>query len=134
MNTTTGPVQLRALFQNKDGKLFPNEFVNVRLLVDTVTGAVTVPAAAIQRGVPGTFVYLVNPDDSVSLRVVSVGSTDGDKVAVLSGLKPGDTVVTDGAEQLKDGAKVSLPAAGTATAPAAAPRDGKKGPGRRGGP
>ena len=135
VNTTTGTVQLRALFQNKDGRLFPNEFVNARLLVDTVKGAVTVPAAAIQRGVPGTFVYVVDPDDSVSLRVVSVGSTDGDKVAVLSGLKPGETVVTDGAEQLKDGAKVTLPAASSAATAAAAPQAGKrewkKGQGRR---
>jgi len=132
VNTTTGTVQLRAVFQNKDGRLFPNEFVNAALLVDTLKDTVVVPVAAIQRGVPGTFVYLVNSDDSVSLRVVSVGPADGERVAVLSGLKPGDEVVTDGAEQLKDGAKVTLPAAGTAVPPATAQQDRKKGPGRRG--
>jgi len=131
VNTTTGTVQLRAVFQNRDGRLFPNEFVNASLLVDTLKGSLVVPAAAIQRGVPGSFVYVVNPDNSVSLRVVSVGPTDGDRVAVLSGLKPGERVVTDGAEQLKDGAKVTLPAAGSAAPAVAAKHDWKKGSGHR---
>ncbi|MGA9852178.1 MAG: MdtA/MuxA family multidrug efflux RND transporter periplasmic adaptor subunit [Gammaproteobacteria bacterium] len=124
VNTTTGTVQLRALFKNTDNRLFPNEFVNVQLLVDVLKNATVVPVAAIQRGAPGTFVYLVNPDDTVSLRKVTLGPTDNERVAILSGLNPGDRVVTDGAEQLRDGAKVMLPKApasaasapGTATA------------------
>jgi len=128
VNTSTGTVELRAVFQNKDNRLFPNEFVNAVLLVDTLKDAMVVPAAAIQRGVPGTYVYLVNPDNTVSLRTVTVGPADGDRVAVLSGLKLGDKVVTDGAEQLKDGARVVLPSASTATA--AAKPAGKPGAGR----
>jgi multidrug efflux system membrane fusion protein len=119
VNVSTGTVNLRAVFKNADDRLFPNEFVNAVLLVDTLKDTVIVPAAAIQRGAPGTYVYVVGADDTVSLRVVSVGPTDGDRVAILSGLKPGEQVVTDGAEQLKDGAQVTLPAASTA-APAAA--------------
>lgn len=119
VNVSTGTVNLRAVFKNSDDRLFPNEFVNALLLVDTLKDTVVVPAAAIQRGAPGTYVYVVGADDTVSLRVVSVGPTDGDRVAILSGLKPGEQVVTDGAEQLKDGAQVTLPTASTA-APAAA--------------
>ena len=120
MNVSTGTVELRGVFKNADSRLFPNEFVNVALLVDTLQGTTVVPSAAVQRGAPGTFVYVVNTDGTVSLRVVSVGPVDGDRVAILSGLKPGEQVVTDGAEQLKDGAQVTLPAAGTSAAPAAA--------------
>lgn len=109
----TGTVELRGVFKNSDDRLFPNEFVNVTLLVDTLKDTVVVPAAAIQRGAPGTFVYVVGADGIASLRVVGVGPVDGDRVAMLSGLKPGEQVVTDGAEQLKDGSQVTLPAAGT---------------------
>lgn len=108
VNTTTGTVQLRAVFKNTDKRLFPNEFVNVQLLVDTLKNTTVVPVAAIQRGAPGTFVYLVNPDDTVSLRKVTLGPADSERVAILAGLNPGDRVVTDGAEQLRDGAKVIL--------------------------
>ncbi|MGA9854361.1 MAG: MdtA/MuxA family multidrug efflux RND transporter periplasmic adaptor subunit [Gammaproteobacteria bacterium] len=111
VNTTTGTVQLRALFKNSSNTLFPNEFVNALLLVDTLQNVTVVPSAAIQRGAPGTFVYLVNPDDTVSLRTVTLGPADGERVAILKGLSPGDRVVTDGAEQLRDGAKVMLPQA-----------------------
>ena len=135
VNTSTGTVELRAVFKNPDNRLFPNEFVNAVLLVDTLRNTLVVPSAAIQRGVPGTYVYVVGADDTVSLRTVTVGPTDGDRVAVLSGLKLGEKVVTDGAEQLKDGAKVTLPTASTAVAPAAATQAGKhawkKGQGRR---
>jgi multidrug efflux system membrane fusion protein len=110
VDTSTGTVKLRALFQNADGALFPNEFVNVALLLDTLHDAVTVPAAAIQSGVLGTFVYLVNTGNStVSVRKVQAGPAADGRVAVLSGLASGDIVVTDGADRLTDGAKVAIP-------------------------
>lgn len=115
VNTSTGTVQLRAVFKNADNRLFPNEFVNVQLLVNTLKSTIVVPVAAVQRGVPGTFVYVVNANDTVSLRKVALGPTAGDRVAVLSGLNPGEQVVTDGAEQLRDGAKVMLPKLRTAS-------------------
>ncbi|MGH8280493.1 MAG: MdtA/MuxA family multidrug efflux RND transporter periplasmic adaptor subunit [Gammaproteobacteria bacterium] len=116
VNTTTGTVQLRAVFDNKSYQLFPNQFVNVQLLVNTLRNAVVVPVAAVQHGVPGTFVYVVNSGNTVSLRKVTAGPADGDRIAVLSGLQPGERVVTDGAEQLRDGAKVMFPQAPAAVA------------------
>src|SRR5216684_27184 len=111
IDTTTGTVKLRAVFDNKDESLFPNQFVNVRLLVDTVKDAVVVPVAAIQRGQPGTFVYLVKADDTVEIRVVELGATDGEKVQITSGLQVGDQVVIDGTDRLRDGAKIRRPGA-----------------------
>ncbi|MCA0303061.1 MAG: MdtA/MuxA family multidrug efflux RND transporter periplasmic adaptor subunit [Proteobacteria bacterium] len=111
IDTTTGTVKLRAVFDNKDETLFPNQFVNVRLLVDTVKDATIVPVAAIQRGQPGTFVYLAKADDTVEIRVVELGPTDGEKIQVVSGLKPGDQVVVDGTDRLRDGAKIRRPSA-----------------------
>ncbi len=128
MDTTTGTVKLRAMFDNSDEALFPNQFVNIRLLVDTVKDALVVPVAAIQRGQPGTFVYRVKPDDTVEIRVVEPGATDGDKIAVLKGLALNDQVVIDGTDRLRDGAKIRKPqpAAGTPGPPvAAAAADGK---------
>jgi len=109
IDMTTGTVKLRAVFDNKDETLFPNQFVNVRLLVDTVKDATVVPVAAIQRGQPGTFVYLVKGDDTVEIRVVELGATDGEKVQVVKGLQPGDQVVIDGTDRLRDGAKIRRP-------------------------
>ena len=111
IDTTTGTVRLRAVFENADESLFPNQFVNVRLLVDTVTDATVVPIAAIQRGQPGTFVYLVKPDDTVTIRVVELGASDGDRVAITKGLQVGDNVVVDGVDRLRDGAKIRRPGA-----------------------
>ena len=111
IDMTTGTVKLRAVFDNKDDTLFPNQFVNVRLLVDTVKDATVVPVAAIQRGQPGTFVYLVKADDTVEIRVVELGATDGEKVQIVKGLQPGDQVVIDGTDRLRDGAKIRRPAA-----------------------
>jgi multidrug efflux system membrane fusion protein len=116
IDTTTGTVRLRAVFENADESLFPNQFVNVRLLVDTVTDATVVPIAAIQRGQPGTFVYLVKPDDTVTIRVVELGASDGDKVAITKGLQVGDNVVVDGVDRLRDGAKIRRPGATPRTA------------------
>ena len=116
IDTTTGTVKLRAVFDNKDESLFPNQFVNVRLLVDTVKDAVVVPVAAIQRGQPGTFVYLVKADDTVEIRVVEVGATDGERVQITGGLQVGDQVVIDGTDRLRDGAKIRRPGAGPRSA------------------
>jgi membrane fusion protein, multidrug efflux system len=111
VDTTTGTVKLRATFDNPDESLFPSQFVNAVMLLDTLQDVVTVPIAAVQRGAPGTYVYLVNQDNSVSVRTIHLGAQDGDFFAVESGLSPGDTVVTDGADRLRDGAHVSIPAA-----------------------
>jgi membrane fusion protein, multidrug efflux system len=112
IDTTTGTVKLRAEFDNSDDKLFPNQFVNAQLLVKSLKDVVTVPTAAIQRGAPGTYVYIINADDTVSVRPIKVGPTDGEKAAVNSGLSPGDRVVIDGADRLRDGAHVTIPGSG----------------------
>jgi multidrug efflux system membrane fusion protein len=132
VNATTGTVMLRANFDNPDGSLFPSQFVNVVMLLDTLKDVVTVPVAAVQRGAPGTYVYLVNADNTVSVHPIKLGAQDGDFFAVDSGLSPGDRVVTDGADRLRDGAKVSIPAS-TPPAPAPAGSDkGKAAPGGNG--
>ena len=110
IDITTGTVKLRAIFDNADENLFPNQFVNVRLLVDTVKDATVVPVAAIQRGQPGTFVHLVKADDTVEIRPVELGKSDGEKVQIVKGLTVGDQVVVDGADRLRDGAKIRRPA------------------------
>ena len=109
VDPTTGTVKLRAMFDNTDNKLFPSQFVNIKLLVDTLQNQTVVPVAAIQRGASGTFVFIVSPDKTVSQRSVKLGIQDGDKVAILSGLRPGDTVVVDGADRLRDGSEVVIP-------------------------
>jgi membrane fusion protein, multidrug efflux system len=111
VNPTTGTVNLRATFDNPDDSLFPSQFVNVVMLLDTLKDVVTVPIAAVQRGAPGTYVYKVNQGNSVSVHAIQLGVQDGDFFAVESGLSPGDQVVTDGADRLRDGAHVSIPAA-----------------------
>nr|WP_294551657.1 MdtA/MuxA family multidrug efflux RND transporter periplasmic adaptor subunit [uncultured Rhodopila sp.] len=125
IDTTTGTLKLRGIFANPDELLYPNQFVNARLLVNTMPNTVRVPVPAVQRGEPGTFVYLINPDNTVSVRPIKVGPVDENYQAVLSGLNPGDRVVTDGTDRLRDGAAVSLPAQ-----PAGGQR-GAGGPGRR---
>jgi multidrug efflux system membrane fusion protein len=112
IDPTTGTVKLRAMFDNTDGKLFPSQFVNIRLLVDTLQHQTVIPVSAVQRGADGTYVFVVSPDKVANQRTVKLGVQDGDKVAVLDGLKPGDTVVVDGADRLRDGADVEIPAAG----------------------
>ncbi|MBV8141203.1 MAG: efflux RND transporter periplasmic adaptor subunit, partial [Verrucomicrobia bacterium] len=89
IDPTTGTIKLRAQFPNDNRALYPNQFVNIRLLLDTHKDAVTMSTAAIQRGVPGTFVYLVNADSTVSVRAVKLGVTEGDRVEVVTGLQPG---------------------------------------------
>jgi multidrug efflux system membrane fusion protein len=108
IDTTTGTVKLRATFPNTDEKLFPNQFVNARLLVRTLDHTTTAPVAAIQHGSPGTFVFLIKPDNSIVVQKIQTGVTDGDRVQVVSGLKPGDEVVVDGADRLREGSKVRI--------------------------
>ncbi len=120
IDTTTGTVKLRASFPNTDEALFPNQFVNVGLLVDTLHDAVVVPTPAIQRGAPGTFVYLVNANNTVSVKPIKIGPDNATLTAVTSGLAVGDKVVIDGADRLRDGARIMIPAA-TPAAPTAAP-------------
>ena len=121
IDTTTGTVKLRAIFDNEQETLFPNQFVNVKLLVNTLHDADIVPNSAIQRGAPGTFVYVVKPDNTVAVQKVKLGPSDGQRIAILSGLEPGESVVIDGADRLRDGAKVTIappqPAAAAAEAP-----------------
>ncbi len=109
IDTSTGTLQLRALFDNSKSELFPNEFVNVKLVTDTLPNQIVVPGAAVQNGPSSNFVYIVNPDHTVTMRTVTTGPTDGANIAIMKGLTPGLTVVTDGADQLKDGATVLLP-------------------------
>jgi len=109
IDPTTGTSRLKAVFPNNDYALFPNQFVNVRMLLDTKRNAVIAPAVAIQRGPTGTFVYLVQPEDStVTVRPVKLGISEGNDVIVDDGLQPGDQVVVDGAEKLTEGMKVSV--------------------------
>ncbi|MBV8803853.1 MAG: efflux RND transporter periplasmic adaptor subunit [Sinobacteraceae bacterium] len=115
--TSTGTVMLRATFPNDDEVLFPNEFVNIKILVDTLSGAVLVPTPAVLSGAPGDYVYLANADNTVSVRKITPGPSDGTTTAILSGLSVGDRVVTDGTDRLSEGAKISVAGDGrTATA------------------
>ncbi len=108
IDTTTGTLKLRAEFANQDDGLFPNQFVNVKLLIDILHDTIVVPTSAIQRGAPGTFVYIVDAQNAVSVKPVMLGPTSADRVAVQSGLSPGDKVVIDGADKLRNGAKITL--------------------------
>jgi multidrug efflux system membrane fusion protein len=108
IDPTTGTVKLRARFPNDDFALFPNQFVNARMLVDTLRGATVVPNAAVQRGNQGTYVYIVKADNTVTVRPVKLGPTQGEVVSVESGVTPGEQVVTDGADRLREGAKVEV--------------------------
>ncbi len=111
IDPTTGTVKLRAMFDNTQNELFPQQFVNIRLLVNTLHNQTTAPVAAVQRGATGSYVWVINRDSTVSMRTVTLGATDGNKVAILSGLDPGDKVVVDGADHLQDGSTVLLPGA-----------------------
>jgi membrane fusion protein, multidrug efflux system len=115
IDTTTGTIKLRALFDNQDGRLFANQFVNIQLVVNVLHDQTIMPGSAVHRGAPdgvvSTFVYLVNTADStVAVRPVTLGVIDGERVAVTKGLQPGDVVVTEGGDRLRDGAAVLLPA------------------------
>jgi len=115
IDPTTGTVKLRALFDNADGALFPNQFVNVQLLQEVLAQQVIIPTAAVRRGAPNgvvtTFVYVIKADDTVQVRPVTLRIVEGERAAVASGLAAGERVVTEGGDRLRDGAKVTLPQA-----------------------
>jgi len=108
IDVSTGTVRLRASFSNAQGKLFPNQFVNVKMVVDTLHNAVIVPTAAVQRATQGTIVYVVNDDNTASVRAVTLGATEGESTSIESGLKAGERVVTDGVDRIREGAKVEV--------------------------
>ena len=108
IDPVTGTIKVKAEFANADGSLFPNQFVNIKLQVNTLESALSVPSAAIQRGAVGTFVYVVKPDNSIAIRRVRSGAAEGDSVSVQGELEAGERVVTDGADRLRDGAKVEV--------------------------
>lgn len=125
IDTTTGTIKMKAQFPNPDGLLFPNQFVNVRMVVDTKTGATVIPMAAIQRGARGTIVYVVKEDKTISMRPVVLGPVENDMVAIDGTVMPGELVVVDGIDRLREGAKVEV------TAPFV-PRPGRGDPSKRG--
>jgi len=134
IDSATGTVKLRAEFANDDEKLFPNQFVNVSLIVEKLRGATVIPSAAVQRGNAGTFVYVVGNQRTVSVRAIETGSTDRGLVAITHGLVPGETVVVDGIDKLRDGAAVDLvaelgkTAGGARAAPDSAKPEGRHSP------
>jgi multidrug efflux system membrane fusion protein len=131
VDTQTGTVKAKARFGNESGKLFPSQFVNIRLTVNTIKNAITVPVTALRHGANGDYVYVLNPQDrTVQQRAVTRGQGTVDRIEVKTGLQGGETVITEGADRLKDGAKVMLPG----DRPAAGAGAGGKGgwQGRRG--
>jgi len=127
IDTATGTIRIKAAFANRDDALFPNQFVNVRLLLDTLPQVLAVPTAAVQLGDKGSFVYRVDPGGVVAMVPVTPGAVDGDWVAVKGAVKAGDKVVTDGADRLRDGAKAEI------IVPHAKGAQGKNGKARAGG-
>jgi len=131
IDTTTGTIKLRALFANEDSRLFPNQFVNIQLIVNVLHDQIVMPSSAVHRGAPngiaGTFVYLVNTTaNTVAVRPVTLGIIDGERVAVTKGLQAGDIVVTEGGDRLRDGASILLPANTTQHPTTAAPQQQHK--------
>ena len=133
IDVATGTVRLKAEFPNSQGKLFPNQFVNVRMVVDVRRGVVLVPAAAIQRGNQGTVVYVVKDDNTVTLRPVTTGPTEGQLTVVESGVQAGERVITDGVDRIREGSRVEVTDPTTAAPPGATPegRGERKGGGAR---
>jgi multidrug efflux system membrane fusion protein len=126
IDPTTGTLKLRAVFANEAGKLYPSQFVNARLLVEQKQHVTLLANSAIQRNSQGPYVWLVNPDQTVNVRPVTVGTTEGDESQIASGLQPGDAVVTVGVDRLEEGGKVNAQIPGEKAA------DGKRGPGKTG--
>jgi len=117
IDPSTGTVRIKALFPNEDLALYPNQFVNARLLVDTLRGVTLIPTAALQRSPQSTFVYVVGKDGTVDMRNVEVQLTEGDDTAIRGSVAAGDVVVVDGVDKLQPGAKVALSGAGGAKKP-----------------
>jgi multidrug efflux system membrane fusion protein len=116
IDPTTGTLRLRATFPNTDNALFPNQFVNVKLLVEEKTGVILAPTAALQRNTNNTYVYVVKPDSTVTLRNVTAGASEGDETEITSGLVAGDVVVLTGVDKLDEGTKVNAQIPGAAGA------------------
>jgi membrane fusion protein, multidrug efflux system len=132
IDTATGMIKLRALFDNAEEALFANQFVTVQLLLDTLHDKPVIPTASVQRGAPGTFVYVVKPDHTVAVQTVSLGPGSGERVAVADGLQPGQVVVVDGADRLRDGAKVRAAGSVRRADGAAGSQPGERPSGHRG--
>lgn len=135
IDPTTGTVKLKASFGNEDDALFPNQFVNVKLRIDTLRDATVVPQAAIQRGTQGAFVYVVQADETsstVSIRSVQLGPVSGEQIVVERGLTPGEQIVIDGADKLREGAAIEAIVPQSAAAPETHKRAGREG-GKKGG-
>ena len=131
IDTTTGTIRMRAIFTNADDMLFPNQFVNIVLSLSTLRDATVVPSATIQRASFGTFVYAINDESKATVRRVTLGPTEGERVAVTDGLKPGDRVVLEGVDALREGITVEVVAATTDRDAPMAPRRPR---GQRGAP
>lgn len=108
IDPNTGTVRLKAVFPNEDGALFPNQFVNARLLLEVKRGVTIVPSVAVQRGAKGTFVYVVKEDQTVAVRSVAIGATHAEDASISSGLSPDEVVVVDGTEKLREGSRVDV--------------------------
>jgi multidrug efflux system membrane fusion protein len=132
IDTTTGTIRLKAIFPNDDQSLFPQQFVNVVLLLDTLHGATLIPQSGVERGAPGTYVYVVNADQTVGVRKVTLGPGDATNITVTQGLAPGETIVVDGADKLKDGAKVLVRQRGGAGGAGQPPGAGQRQPSAQG--
>ena len=133
IDQTTGTLRLRAIYPNTDNALFPNQFVNVRLLVEQKHGVVTIPNVAMQITTDNKYVYLVKPDSTVTVRNITAGTTEGDQTEVVSGLQPGDVVVMQGVDKLNEGSKVIATIAGEQPAGGRGGQNGQGGRGGRGG-
>ncbi len=121
IDPTTGTFKLKAQFDNADSTLFPNQFVNIKMKLDTIRSATLAPAAAIQHGAIGSFVYIVKEDQTVTVRPVKLGPTEAETVAILEGLTPKQNLVIDGADKLREGSHVTVIEQGKMQTPAAAP-------------
>jgi multidrug efflux system membrane fusion protein len=108
IDQATGTIRLKAAFQNLDNSLFPNQFVNTKLLVNTIRNTTLIPASALQRSQQGSFVYVVKPDHTVEMRSVKIAATQSERVAIDSGLKPGELVAVDGLDKLQQGSRVNV--------------------------
>jgi multidrug efflux system membrane fusion protein len=109
IDVSTGTLKLRGIFNNEDGTLFPNQFINIRLLVDTVHKAIVLPPSAVQHGAPGAYVFLIKPDDTVAIQPVKTGASNASMVQVLTGVQPGEQVVVDGIDRMREGTQVYVP-------------------------
>src|SRR5262245_4315394 len=133
IDPTTGTSKLKAVFDNANNSLYPNQFVNVRLLINVLKDAVVIPGTTVQRGSQGTFVYVVREDQTAEMRPVRIKTTEGNDVAIEAGLKPGESVVLEGMDKVQDGARVDVQTPGQTTDSTAGERRTSGRGGRRGG-